>query len=99
MPGDTAHVDYHTIGSAHSNDDSTAHANWPYTPKNAVKFHDGTGDGGFALVTVSKAGGFVVEHYNGDGTLLYTAPARQPRKSTTALKRQEARPQPLVATA
>ncbi len=42
-------------------------------------------------MAASKAGGFVVAHYDGDGTLLYTAPARQPRE------KQRARPQ--VATA
>ena len=101
VPGDSAHVDYHTIGSAHSNDDSEAHKGWPFTPKNALQWHDGTGDGGFATVTASKAKGFVVAHYDGDGTLLYTAPARQPRAAAaqaTALKRQQ-RARPQVATA
>ena len=102
VPGDSAHVDYHTIGSAHENSDNTKHESSKYTPKHALKWHTGKGDGGFATVAASKAGGFVVAHYDGDGKLLYTAPARQPRSSTgvltTAVKRQQ-RARPQVATA
>ena len=78
-------MDYHTIGSAHENSDNTRHAGKKYTPKGALKWHTGKGDGGFAKVTVSKAAGFVVEHYDGSGKLLYTAPARQPRNKKTSI--------------
>jgi tartrate-resistant acid phosphatase type 5 len=74
-------VDYHVIGSAHENNPSTAHRSTQYTPKGALLFHKGLfGDGGFASVTASASDGFVVEHYNGNGATLYTAPARKARQ-------------------
>lgn len=69
-------VQYHTIGSAHENNDDTSHKD--SIPHHSLKFHTGKGDGGFAAVKVDSDG-MVVSHYNGDGTLLYTAPAIPPR--------------------
>eukprot|EP00656_Telonema_subtile_P035047 TRINITY_DN3905_c0_g1_i1.p1 TRINITY_DN3905_c0_g1~~TRINITY_DN3905_c0_g1_i1.p1 ORF type:complete len:358 (+),score=80.35 TRINITY_DN3905_c0_g1_i1:88-1161(+) len=70
-------VQYHTIGSAHVNDPSTAHNTT--LEKSQLKFHMGTGkagpqSGGFASVEVTDDG-LVVTHRDGDGTVLYTAPA------------------------
>jgi len=68
---------YHVIGSAHSADKSTAHAS---TVKSEyVKFH-GTPKGGFATVSISKAG-MVVKHLDQTGEVIYTAPAIAPRGS------------------
>merc|ERR1711981_619046 len=47
-------ISYHTIGSAHSNDPSTARKS--KIPKDSLKFHVGNGDGGFGLVEISGAG-------------------------------------------
>lgn len=69
-------VQYHTIGSAHLNNPDTSHKD--SIPANALKFHTGKGDGGFAAVKVDSTG-LVISHYNGDGTLLYNAPAIPPR--------------------
>ena len=71
-------VQFHTIGSAHVNDPSTAHKSTVSTTQ--LKFHTGAGDGGFASVAVSKDG-LVITHRDGDGTVLYTAPAIPPRKT------------------
>lgn len=70
-------VQYHIIGSAHNHDTSTAHKNT--IKSDQLKFH-GTPDGGFATVSVSKAG-MVITHLDGDGKVLYTAPAIPPRGS------------------
>jgi hypothetical protein len=47
-----------------------------------LKFH-GTPNGGFATVSISKAG-MVVTHLDGAGKVLYTAPAIPPRGSAPA---------------
>jgi hypothetical protein len=69
-------VQYHTIGSAHENNPSQAHVNT--VTKSQLKFHTGSGDGGFASVEI-KEDGMVVVHRDGDGKVLYTAPAIPPR--------------------
>ena len=69
-------VDYHTIGSAHYNDKSTAHED--NIPKASLKFHATGASGGFGKISVQD-GSLIVEHLDGDGTALYTAPARKPR--------------------
>jgi len=71
-------VQYHVIGSAHNHDASTAHKNTIQSDQ--LKFH-GTPDGGFSAISVSKSG-MVVKHMDGNGKLLYTAPAILPRGST-----------------
>jgi len=68
---------YHIIGSAHSADKSTAHKSTIKSEQ--LKFH-GTPNGGFATVSVSKAG-MVIKHLDGSGKVLYTAPAIPPRGS------------------
>merc|ERR1711998_627351 len=45
-------LDYHTIGSAHVWDTSTAHAHM--VPPGSLKFHPAHGMGGFATASVSK---------------------------------------------
>ena len=69
-------VQFHTIGSAHENDPSTAHAST--VQQSQLKFHTGSGKGGFASVEVSNEG-LVVTHRDGDGKVLYTAPSISPR--------------------
>eukprot|EP00940_MAST-03C_sp_MAST-3C-sp2_P001490 g1490.t1 len=71
-------VDYHTIGSAHYNDKSTAHAD--AIPKDSLKFHATGAVGGFGKISVDN-GSLVVEHLDGDGKTLYTAPARPSRSN------------------
>ena len=72
-------VAYHTIGSAHANDPSTAHKS--KIPSGSLQFHIGNEDqGGFGVVTVTGAG-LVVEHMAGNGTVVYTAPAIAPRSA------------------
>merc|ERR1712000_652656 len=46
-----------------------------------VQYHVNKGTGGYATVSVNKKG-MVIKHYDGDGTLAYTAPAIPPRGST-----------------
>ena len=72
-------VQYHTIGSAHYNDPSTAHAST--VSSDQVKFHVGSQHvlGGFASVSVDSTGMTVV-HRDGDGNVLYTAPTIAPRR-------------------
>lgn len=72
-------VDYHTIGSAHLNDDSTQHAS--FIPKGSLKFHTAGKLGGFASVVATKDG-LTVTHRDGDGTVVYTAPPHPPRQSS-----------------
>ena len=69
-------VQYHTIGSAHENNDDTSHKDT--IPSKALKFHTGVGKGGFASAKVD-ASGMTIYHRDGDGKLLYTAPAILPR--------------------
>lgn len=70
-------VQYHTIGSAHSNDPSTAHKD--AIPEGSLKFHVGSTDkGGFGLVRVNSTG-LTISHYTGDGNFLYEAPVISPR--------------------
>jgi tartrate-resistant acid phosphatase type 5 len=71
-------IQYHTIGSAHSNDHDVS--NKDNVPKDSVKFHSGkfTDMGGFSSVEVNAAG-LTIKHYKGDGHLLYTAPTIPPR--------------------
>ena len=69
-------IQYHTIGSAHENNPSTAHAS--SVPADQVKFHIGNSGGvkgGFASIEVdSENGTMTVVHRDGDGNVLYTAP-------------------------
>ena len=65
-------VQYHTIGSAHLNDPSTAHEKT--LERSEIKFHTGSGKGGFATVEMTGKG-MVVVHRDGDGNVLYTSPA------------------------
>lgn len=74
--GKTSFVDYHTIGSAHSNDASTAHEHM--IPKDSLRFHSAGKLGGFASVAVSSSG-LVLVHRDGDGSVKYTSPTRHPR--------------------
>jgi phosphodiesterase/alkaline phosphatase D-like protein len=73
-------VQYHTIGSAHENNPDTSHKG--SIPAGSLKFHTGKGDGGFSAVKVDS-NGMAIEHRDGDGTLLYTAPAIPPRTFET----------------
>ena len=79
-------VQYHTIGSAHYNDPSTAHAST--VSADQLKFHTGSGLGGFASVTVDQ-NGMVVTHRDGSGKVLFEAPPISPR-STKALNEEAA---------
>ena len=76
-------VAYHTIGSAHENNPSTAHKD--KIPEGSLRFHIGEGDGhgGFGLIEVSGAG-LVVQHMAGNGTVVYTAPPIPPRSAIPA---------------
>jgi len=67
-------VSYHGIGSANFNEKSTVHKK--SIPKESLKFHAGSEDtGGFGRILLKgDTGGMIVEHYDGDGTLKYTAP-------------------------
>ena len=69
-------ISYHTIGSAHENDPSTAHKD--KIPEGSLKFHTGSGKGGFGVVSIDSTG-LVVQHMTGDGKVLYTAPPLTPR--------------------
>ena len=70
-------VQFHTVGSAHVNDPSTAHAST--IKPDQLKFHVGTkANGGFASVDVTDQG-LTIVHHDGDGNILYTAPAIPPR--------------------
>lgn len=69
-------VQYHTIGSAHGWDTSTAHAS--FVPKDSLKFHPKSGIGGFASVSFSKAG-FTLTHMDAAGNALFAAPTLAPR--------------------
>lgn len=72
----TGGVDYHTVGSAAINDASTAHA--ADVPPGSLKFHSPGTLGGFASVTVTKYG-LTLTHHDGNGEVLYAAPAHAPR--------------------
>ena len=76
-------MQYHTIGSAHENSPSTAHQS--SVPESAVKFHVGKSggvNGGFASIEVDGAAGtLTVVHRDGDGKVLYTAPAVSKRSA------------------
>lgn len=69
-------VQYHTIGSAHLNDPSTKHAS--AIPSGSLKWHYGTGNGGFASIQVESSG-LTIVHHDGDGKEVYTAPTIAPR--------------------
>ena len=73
-------IAYHTIGSAHTNNPSTAHKD--KIPTGSLRFHIGEGDGhgGFGLIEISSAG-LVVQHMAGNGTVVYTAPPIAPRSA------------------
>ena len=73
-------IDYHTIGSAHLNDPSTAHKD--SIPKDSLVFHATGAVGGFGTLDFDSEGNLVVTHYDGDGTKLYSAPGRAPRHSS-----------------
>lgn len=70
-------VQYHTIGSAHENNPSTAHKST--VKASQLKFHTGAGDGGFASIRADKKGMYIV-HYDGDGKTLFTAPTMKSRR-------------------
>ena len=70
-------VQYHTIGSAHVNDGSTAHMH-TINPS-SLKFHVGeNANGGFASLNVSPSG-LIINHHDGNGNVLYTASPILPR--------------------
>jgi len=69
-------LDHHGIGSAHSNDPSTAHAH--AVPQDSLKWHLEGRSGGFASFDVSKSG-LTVRHHAGNGTVVFTAPTHAPR--------------------
>lgn len=69
-------LDHHGIGSAHSNDPSTAHAK--AVPANSLKWHVEGHSGGFASFDISKSG-LTVRHHAGNGTVVFTAPTHAPR--------------------
>ena len=69
-------MDYHTIGSAAINDESTAHKST--APPGSLKFHSSGSLGGFASVTVTKEG-LSLTHHDGHGKVLYAAPPHAPR--------------------
>jgi len=70
-------VQYHVIGNAnfHSGFDHTSTVS-----SSQLKYHDNQGSGGYATFSVNKDG-MVIKHYDGDGTLAYTAPSIPPRGS------------------
>jgi hypothetical protein len=74
--GGNSSLDHHGIGSAHVNDPSTAHES--AVPVASLKFHAQGVGGGFASFVVSTAG-LTVRHHNGDGEVVFTAPANAPR--------------------
>jgi tartrate-resistant acid phosphatase type 5 len=83
-------MQYHTIGSAHENDGSTAHKS--SVPASDVKFHVGTSsvNGGFASVEVDPAAGtLTVVHRDGDGRVLYTAPPIARREQQQQQQQQQ----------
>ena len=74
-------VDYHTVGSAAINDPSEAHKDVEVggvSQTKSLKFHSPGKQGGFATVTVTRQG-LSLTHYDGDGSVLYTAPPHRPR--------------------
>jgi len=71
-------VQYHVVGSAHKGDSSTAHKNT--ISSSQLKFHSPS-KGGFATVTVNKAG-MTIKHLDASGNVLYTAPIIKPRGSS-----------------
>lgn len=73
-------VQYHVIGSAHKGDSSTAHKGTISSKQ--LKFHSAS-KGGFATVSVSKAG-MIIKHLDASGNVLYTAPSIPPRGSVPA---------------
>lgn len=74
-------IDYHTIGSAHLNDPSTSHKD--SIPKDSLRFHATGAVGGYGAIDFDSDGNLVVTHYDGDGTVLYSAPGRSPRTSSS----------------
>ena len=90
------YTQFHTIGSAEINDNDTSH-NTTISPAQ-LKFHKGDGRGGFASIAVDKQG-LVVTHRDGDGTVLYTAPAILPvfRISSVTDDEVVAIPEPQIA--
>jgi hypothetical protein len=69
-------IQYQTIGSAHENNPSTSHKD--AIPSNALKFHKGNGNGGFATLDISSKG-MVITHYDGDGEELFVSPTSPSR--------------------
>lgn len=70
-------VQYHVIGSANLK------GSWDHLDtcsEDQIKFKALT-TGGFAVVSASK-NGMTIKHYDGDGNLLYTAPAIAPRQTS-----------------
>ena len=65
---DGSDVDYHTIGSAHSNDPSTAHAS--AVPAGSLKFHTQGKLGGFASVSVTAEVGAISFRSAGTGLVM-----------------------------
>eukprot|EP01004_Peranema_trichophorum_P005434 NODE_4294_length_1192_cov_42.990645_g3789_i0.p1 GENE.NODE_4294_length_1192_cov_42.990645_g3789_i0~~NODE_4294_length_1192_cov_42.990645_g3789_i0.p1 ORF type:complete len:327 (+),score=50.53 NODE_4294_length_1192_cov_42.990645_g3789_i0:39-1019(+) len=78
-PNDSAQIQYHGVGAAHGCDDSTAHSS--AVPQGSLKFHwaEGATRGAYASVSFDSTG-LVVKHMSDDGTVLFTAPSRAPRK-------------------
>lgn len=79
-------LDHHGIGSAHSNDPSTAHES--AVPAGSLKWHAEGTSGGFASVVVTKEG-LTFRHHQGNGAIAFTAPAHPPRNPTAADHKQQ----------
>lgn len=78
---DKGGLQFHTIGSAHVNSADVSHKS--SVPDGSLKWHVGTEDGqtgGFGRITIN-ADGMTVQHYAGNGTVVYTAPTISSRKS------------------
>ena len=72
---------YHGMGSAHTNDQSTAHAD--AVPKDSLKWHQAGTNGGFGMFSVGP-NGLTATHYSGTGQIVFTAPAIPSRNTATA---------------
>ena len=66
-------IAYHTMGSAHVNDPSTAHKS--AIPDGSLKFHVGTSDGkgGFGIISIDGEG-LHAQHVTASGKVIYSAP-------------------------
>jgi len=67
---------YHGMGSAHTNDASTAHTG--AVPAGSLKWHQPGTDGGYGMFSIGPDG-LTATHWSGKGELVYTAPTIKPR--------------------